>query len=175
MQVNHSSLLPSLLAPHRRFLLALILGTFRFSFSVPILLNLALSSSPPLTGLPFIQFTLSFVTMEGEKTYVCCIAYHTAFSSPSRSTPLCDYLSLSFSVPFIVPSQPNFAFSNARHLTKKAKRDEAVFRAKEREDESKATNKFSGITLSARLRIECAWKLASRLNEGRPRHSDIFA
>lgn len=46
---------PSLLTPHR-FLLALILGTFLcFSFSVSILLDLALSSSlfPPPLGPPF--------------------------------------------------------------------------------------------------------------------------
>lgn len=163
MQVNHSppSFLPSLLAPlslslshSHRFLLALILGTFRFSLPLSLFSISLYPLLTPLQDLPFIQFTLSFVAMEGEKaTYVRCIAYHAAFSSLSFSSDQRYYTIVSFSLrslPSSFPRNQILRFPTRAMWHKKTKCDEAELRAKEREDESKATNKFSGITLSAR-------------------------
>lgn len=167
-QRNASNAGEPLLPPS--FLRSWLLSVVSFSRSswepsVSLSLSLSISLYPPLfplSGLPFIQFTLSFIAMEGEKaTYVCCIAYHAALSVSLPISGYCMIVSFSLSVPYVVSSQSNFAFfQRPPYSIKKAKRDEAEFRAKEREDECKATNKFSGITLSARARarIECAWK-----------------
>lgn len=158
MQVNHSSLL--------RSWLLIVVSFSRSSWEPSVSLSLSLSFSislyplslPP-SGLPFIQFTLSFVAMKGEKTYVRCIAYHAAFRpSPDQrhytivSVSLSLSLLLFLSVPFPHRSLAiKFCvFQRTPCGIRKAKRDEAEFRAKEREGESKATNKFSRIILSAR-------------------------
>lgn len=159
MQVNHSSL-PSLLASLRRFLLALILGTFRFSFSVSILLDLALSSSlsPPSPRASLSFSSLSPSSRWKERRRRTYVASHTTqlFRLPPEQR---HYTIVSFS-PFLVVPYRNqilrFPTRATRH--KKAKRaTEAEFRAKEREDGSKAANKFSRIILSARadrMRLE---------------------
>lgn len=180
MQVNHSSLLPSF-APgfSPSFPSRAHPGNLPFLFLClcPCRSRSILLSSPSRATLSFSSLSPSSRWKERRRrTYV---ASHTTqlFRSLSRSALSYDRLFLSHSVPYVVSSQSNFAFfQRPPYSIKKAKRDEAEFRAKEREDECKATNKFSGITLSARerARIECAWKqLAYRL--GRPRPRDIFA
>lgn len=158
MQVNHSSLL-------RSWLLSVVSfsrSSWEPSVSLSPSLSFSISLYPPLSppsGHPFIQFTLSFVAMEGEKaTYVRTLHRipRSFFVSLflSRSAPLYDSFSLSLSLSLFFSSLLRYQIlhfpTRAMRGHKKAKRDEAEFRAKEREDESKATNKLSRIILFAR-------------------------